>query len=217
MLGTELQPIQQEISRELGAKNPKLAEMYLGALSVWSSNTNPDRLAFAAHGIREMLEGLSKFIDAPIPKKGPGLGDLTKKLSIEWERLKSISTWPGNPKWEGTIDQSLRTFLCAAEGFFLNSSRIPRTRAERATTIIRHHHVGNAAIPGKLEDHKSQEWLLFVDYFNRTAHHGSTTKEEFVGYLEGLEQLLINTLRPRTFESRKQILAIIEESESNAN
>jgi len=47
---------QRTLYEALASKDPRLARMYLGALSVLDRQGNPDRLALASHGLRELME-----------------------------------------------------------------------------------------------------------------------------------------------------------------
>ncbi len=62
----------------------KLADMYLGALRVLADEHNPDRLPLAAHGIRELLEKLPRYLKVPTqaaaPKKLPSLKEKVQHL-----------------------------------------------------------------------------------------------------------------------------------------
>lgn len=216
-MAATLRPIQQELVKELANKNALVAEMYQGALAVLAEKHIVNRLALAGHSLREMLEKLADHIDAPIPRKGPTLGNIAENLSGEWNRLLSKSAWPGNPKWNGAIEDKLRKFLGGCETFFATWEKIKPQRRARAAAVIRTSHLGQSAIPGALEEHKANEWLIYSQYFTDIAHHKPTKEEDFLGYLENLEQFLMNTLQPRTFDNRKELQAIIAESENNAN
>lgn len=44
-------------------ENPRMAKMYFGAVLVLRQIGNPDRLALAAHGLRELMEKMPRFLD----------------------------------------------------------------------------------------------------------------------------------------------------------
>jgi hypothetical protein len=60
----------------LKAKNSKMAQMYIGSILVLQQVGNPDRFALAAHGIRELMEKMSRYLDVPVPQ---GAGEAVRK------------------------------------------------------------------------------------------------------------------------------------------
>ena len=63
---------QRGLYEALDEIHQNLADMYLGALTAFSSN-NPDRLAQAAHSLRELIEKLPMYIG--IPFRSANLGE----------------------------------------------------------------------------------------------------------------------------------------------
>lgn len=66
----------------------QLGHMYLGALDVLQHSANPDRLSLAAHGVRELIEKLPRFLDLPATEnRGPGIREQARTLAAAWEKL----------------------------------------------------------------------------------------------------------------------------------
>jgi len=61
----KLNEIQKTIWENLTRISQKLASMYLGSLKVISDKTNPDRIAQAAHSLREIIIHLKENFDVP--------------------------------------------------------------------------------------------------------------------------------------------------------
>ena len=76
----------QHMLKELS--NGRLANWYLGAITVLNQESNPDRFAQAAQSIREILEKLPEEMELPIPKSPSSLGDRVKSLGAQWKRVK---------------------------------------------------------------------------------------------------------------------------------
>src|SRR4029077_10346861 len=53
-----------------------------------ADTSNPDRLALAAHSIRELCDGLTKYINVPLLKKGAGLVEQVRQLLPPWEKVR---------------------------------------------------------------------------------------------------------------------------------
>src|SRR4051794_24588394 len=68
----------------LGEIHQNLADMYLGALTTISSN-NPDRLAQAAHSLRELIEKLPMYIGMPF--RSANLGEKVQNLTQQWKKV----------------------------------------------------------------------------------------------------------------------------------
>jgi hypothetical protein len=104
-----------------------LASMHLGALMAFYSK-NPDRLAQAAHSLRELMEKLPEYLDVPM-KEGLSLGEKVKKLAQAWKAVVKPPEDSEQSRWSGTIDVPLQTFLIQVEEFFSwqESNRQSRT------------------------------------------------------------------------------------------
>ncbi len=69
---------QMDLAAELDRLSPILAQMYFGSLRVFADRANPDAIALAAHGIREMMEKLPESLKN-VPQRAP-VGDLAQKV-----------------------------------------------------------------------------------------------------------------------------------------
>ncbi len=61
---------QRAVEAALARKSAELVTFYVGALSAVAYEANPDRLAQAAHGMRELMEKFPKYVDVAIPVLG---------------------------------------------------------------------------------------------------------------------------------------------------
>ena len=91
---------------------------------------NPDRLAQAAHSIRELLEKAPADVDVPAGKGSTTLKSQTNNLSTAWARAVSNSSCYDGGSWTGEIDGPLRKFLTKTKRFFdwVADERPPRER-----------------------------------------------------------------------------------------
>lgn len=213
-----MEPIQKELYHALKNKSDEVAQMYLGAVHVFNQKDNPSRISLAAHGIREMMTRLPKVIDVPISDGSKQrLGDFMRTLSQVWAKLCKKNRWPGNPKWDGTIDTELKTFLNKIESLLEADSRIKSDRSAVTQSFIRKQNFSSVALPDEIEKLKVDEWLKYQDYFVRTAHFNPTDEASFLKYLKHFESVLFGYLEPRTFETQDEILNLIKQGESDAN
>jgi hypothetical protein len=191
--------------------------MYLGALWVHGQDGNPDRLALAAHGLRELMEKLPMYLDLPIATKPPSLKDKVRGLAQSWGNCAKNSTCGGNPGWSGAIDGSLRKFLRKSHEFFAWFEVEHPTRKRRITNILRSLDYLKTPLPKAIEELRVEEWDKSHEYFELVSHHTHTTTfEDFVSWVTALEYFLLDRLHPRTFDDHGELDEIIKEGEANA-
>jgi hypothetical protein len=205
----------QELYKALASLNPEVGIIYFGALMTLANTGIPDRFALAAHGLRELMEKLPKYVDVPIVNKGPGLKEKVRALAQRRELAILHSVNRDGPSWRGEIDDHLREFLSDSDGFFEQFAAEDVTRRGRAATILRGLDPSAAPLPEKLEELNIVKWQNCNDYFVRVSHHSRVADEnEFDAHISELETLLIDRLAPRTSEDFATIDLIIKEGEA---
>jgi len=209
---------QSALYRALLEKDQKLADMYMGTLIVLNHNENPDHLAHAAHGVRELMEKLPSFVNVPIKAQSESLKSKIIELEKIWLTTLEKSQSYNNPIWEGDIDSRLHTLLNKLHLFFeWFTNHHPRRKAEVAETL-RRLDISGRTLPTPLEELNIKTWSGMKDFFQSVAHHREppTTDDVFGQWLESLEIFLLDRLCPRTFTDLKKIDEIIQEGESDA-
>lgn len=207
---------QLSLHSELGKKNLQLASIYIGALHILKHKPNPDRLALAAHGLRELMEKLPRYLEIPIEANDTNLMQMARTLADEWRKAKSQSKCHNDTSWNGGIDNPLRKYLDQSEVFFSKFDNIRPTRKKQAATLIRGLDPQRQNLPLIIENLKVKEWDACRDYFVTVSHHkNSTNQEEMEQWINVLEVFLSDRLVPRTFDDFSIIAAIIKEGESN--
>lgn len=201
-----LQGHQRALFEVLQHRDGSPAAMYLGALHVLAEEGNPDRLALAAHGIRELIEKLPKYFDLPVPTQAR-MGDKVAVLQAEWKKVR--------PKMErgGPFPTTLWDKL---EEFFLwlESDR-PAWRAKVAQ-LLRSLDPAGRPLPAPIEKLRVQQWLECNEFFVNSSHHRECTQDEFMAWLDFLERFLLDLVRPRTFDNADKLDALILEGEDDA-
>jgi len=190
-----LEPLQNELYYALREKSEELAQMYLGAVQVFNQNNNPNRVNFAAHGIREMMGRLPKVIDVPINDGAKQrLGDFVTNLRQGWAKMCKKNGWPGDPKWDGQIDGDLKKFLVQIESLLEAETRIKKDRRSVTQSFIRKQNFSSVGLPEEIENLKVKEWMTYHDYFVNTAHYHPTDEATFLKYLKHFEDVLLRYL-----------------------
>ncbi|WMW22751.1 hypothetical protein RE476_02715 [Methanolobus mangrovi] len=216
---TKMQLLGQQLDlyRVLLGKNQMLATIYLGTLIALKQNENPDHLALAAHGARELMEKLPSILDVPMKAHGESLKSKVIDLEGVWLNALNKSKTLNNQKWEGEIDRPLSKLLSKLDSFFeWYNNHYPRRKAEVAK-VLRELDISGLTLPNYLEDSNIKKWSEIRDFFQGVSHHQKiTTSEIFYQKLEALEIFLLERLLPQTFIDIKEIDELILEGESNA-
>jgi hypothetical protein len=206
---------QQALNKALLEKDTGLSTMYLGALAVLDSE-NPDRHALAAHDLRELMEKIPKVVEIKLKAQKQTLKSKVIELEILWKRICDKSACRGSRVWKGEIDKFLSGWLKEIDKFFRwFNEHYPRRKAETAATL-RGLDGSGRSLPSPLEDLNIKKWEVIRNYFEAVAHHRPIqSPEELSGYQDELEIMLLDLLRPRTFEDFDLIDQIIQEAEGN--
>ena len=207
---------QLALYKALAKKNILLATIYSGAISVYGQNTNSDRLALAAHGLRELIEKLPRYLDMPMDVKLLNMMETIRPFQASWISAKT-SACLSNSSWKGEIDSPLQTYLEQSDVFFtwLVTNRL--TRSQQVGKVVRHLDPQGRPLPSAIEELRIRELDHCRDYFEAVSHHsGETLSEKFDQWLAVLEIFLLDRLSPRTYEDRSLIDEIIREGEANA-
>jgi hypothetical protein len=208
---------QQTLYEALIDKDERLARMYLGSLRVLSDNQNPDRLALVAHGLRELMEKLPRYLNVPIKTKSSfALKAEVHNLRQSWNNIKNYQDLPGKNRWRGQINKTLRTFLVKVGDFFVRFEQARPTKHIEIAQLLQSLEIQKQNLPSNIEEINIQEWKNSYDYFTGVSHHRKTTLQELEEYLNTLEEFLLDRLRPRTFEDYAIIDNIIKEGEEDA-
>ncbi len=207
---------QKALFQALGKKDTQLAGMYVGALHVLKSASNQDRIAQAAHSLRELLEKLPRILDMPVQAKPPSMMDKIRPLEKIWSKAKTESPCLKTGGASTAIDSPLRKFLDEAEVFFSWLSSDRPTRKQQAAKVVRGLDPLKKALPQAIERLHVDEWDGYREHFELVSHHTTVDDlEEFTRWVDGVEGYLIDRLIPRTFDDFTALDRIIGEGEAN--
>ena len=173
-----------------------LANMYLGALDIAARPGNPDNLALAAHGMRELIEKLPRYLDVPVEApKTQGLLARVRELTDAWFHLGDKAVDDDKLTGHG------RKLLAALGKFCEGVAADFPSRKKQTATVLRSLDPHPIKLPPPIETLHVQEWGKIEGFFIGVAHHTRTcTEDEFQQYVRALERFLVERLRPRTFD-----------------
>ncbi len=204
---------QKALHDALLGRDPRLAEMYRGAIVALSNLGNPERFPQAAHSIRELLEKMPVYLGFCPRVGGVALAVKVNELRNVWEVAASTSPYiKGNSS--SSIDRTLGQYIRKSREFFewLDADRPLRVSQVRST--LHGLDPSPRKLPPALTDLRISEWQGYQEYFVKLSHHRNQIDEdEFLSWLDALEIFLLDRLRPRTFHDQEDLLKMIEEAE----
>jgi hypothetical protein len=188
--------------------------MYVGAVVVLQQRENPDRIALAAHGFREMIDHLPTAVGLRVRALNERMGDRLQPVENAWVKACDASSAFQGGAWSGGIDVPLRKLLDALSSFFAwKASHRPRRLSELGQAI-RRLDVSGRPLPNSLESEVVRQWSDMRDRFVRVCHHDvSMSEAEFQQMVTELEAFVRDLVKPTTFEGFDEIDAIVEEGE----
>lgn len=188
----------------------RLGARYLGALVALADPRNPDRLAQAAHSMREMMDMLPEAVEVRVEALRETLSNEAGKLEKAWQGAQKSVCLQGD-RWEGEIDGPLKKFLLKAVAFYTwKEQHQPRRQVEFGRVLVELD-VSGRPPPKVLQELNVKAWIKMHDYFVTVAHHGDKIDlGEFDGWVDALERTILNLLSPRTFADFDTIDAILE-------
>jgi len=207
---------QKALYEELASRDPSLAEMYLGAITLFHNKDIPDYLAFAAHGIRELIEKLPLYLGLVKPHKGLSLTERCRNFSFEFKRAKQRSISFTGSKFEGEIDPDLDRMLLKMAKFIEDFEEDYPARKEHMARVVRKLDPLPVSLPTAIERSIVEQFLEYKNYFQGAAHHMGTDDESFLAHLYRLERFLLDYLRPQTFTDQSELDALIRYGEADA-
>lgn len=198
---------QSKLLRIFESLSPEIAQMYYGALRVLSDESNPDRLALAAHGIREIIEKMPKHFDVPIGSQIDwGRVDDLKRLWKAEDQLQIVeNNAPLSPK-----------FVKKLREFFDWWEEIRPDRRKEARELFRKMIPSHSTVPTEVEKKRLADWAECKRYFVGVSHHGKASHmKEFENYEAIFAGILISFAQPPIFEIADVLDTIIKEGEAN--
>ena len=204
-----LTPQQREVLDALKDKETeeyRLSQWYYGALYALNNHYNPDRIAQAAHSLRELIEKL------PIVIHGTNAQSNTSRfynMRNNIDNLISISKKHCPEGWKGgQIDKNLAKALIEVEKYIeLNKQPNRRERIQQAIVTI--DPMVKSLDSGARERKRNQLYKLWHSFEEFTHHKSNPNIEEFNKCLEELENIVFDLLAPITAEDQKKIQTIL--------
>ena len=190
-----------DLLRGFSTERRKFHEWYHGAIQILNS-TSPDKIAQAAHSIRELCDALPNRI-AEIPEFKNPISAAKSLFGAKFLETKEQYYGKG---WMGKIvNQPLGEVLCGFEKLF---NQPPRTKRFGKALTATDPQADFLSKDWRKERDKTFEELY--DFFQNVAHHNHlATENELKDKLELFESLLLNFLTPCTADQQKKLLELM--------
>jgi hypothetical protein len=212
--GPTLTGQQRSVREALAREDTEVAQMYLGALWVLDQPGNPDRMAQAAHSLRQVIEKLGERFGAPLKTAG-ALGEKVRDLRLKWCKGDLPSVFEAGAA-SGALDPRFRSILGEVGKFFAWYDENEPSRREQVARFLAHTDPSRRRPPEPVEKRLTKRWLDVSGALSAIAHHGRNGSETRVReLLDRLNTLIVDALRPRTFERQDEIDGIVAEGEGS--
>lgn len=192
-----------------------LSDWYLGALYTLDNHYNPDRIAQAAHSLRELVEKLPSVIHGTDAQSNTSLFH-NMRANINDLILRSKKRCPEG--WKGgQIDKNLAKALTKVEKYLeLNKQPNRRERIQQAIATI---DPMVDRLDSKIQEAKRSRLFNLWERLEGFAHHKiNADAAEFKECVEELEHIVFDLLAPITAQDQKEIQTILslrDRSEKN--
>ena len=199
-------------------KDRNLADIYYGGLAVIYQTSNPETFPQAAHSFRELMDEIPKHYDIRSIHDAKQLQYRTQNLRMHWEKTLKLTNTYDNGKWNGNIDNHLKSFLNSCNNFVQWVINNMPKGSEIAVKTIRKLDESGIVLPADVEKKKITEWTELRKYFIDVLHHNlkNETITDITSKIEQLEVFLLGFYKPPRSDEFDEIDKIIETGESNA-
>ena len=208
-----LTPREQNVSDALKSKETEkypLSRWYLGALYALDNHYNPDRVAQAAHSLRELLEKLPRVIQVSnVQGSRPDFKGMRRNINDRI--LKDKERYPDgwkNKKINARLDKTLRK----VEEYFKHNQH--PTRDEQIQQAVATIDPMVNSLDLEIQEAKRNQYYNLWHQLEGFTHHKSKANiEEFNDCLKELENIVFDLLAPIIAQDQREIQTILSLSD----
>ena len=212
-----LPPEKVALHRALAERERKLGQIYEGALRTLADTANPDCLALAAHGFRELMEKFAHLVAVPLRVPGENLKNKVQALRKPYARMKKKCD--GHSKivdGNGQLIKEMSQFMMAMDELFSWADEIMPSRKTAAVKLLQRLEPSARQLPSLLQEVNAQYWEKIHNFFAQTCHHSmEPSRDDAERWVGALEHFLLDRLIPRTTRDFVRIDAILSEAKRN--
>ena len=191
-----------------------LSQWYLGALYALDNHYNPDRIAQAAHSLRELLEKLPRVVQgSDVQTDTTDFKGMRRSINnrISKDKERYSEGWK-NKKIDARLDKTLRKI----ENYF-ERNQLP-TRDEQMQQAVATVDPMVNSLDSEIRERKRKQLHHLWKKLERFAHHNNNPDvEEFGNCLTELENTIFDLLAPITAQDQEEIQTILKASDRSKN
>ena len=199
-----------EVLKSNQTEKYRLSDWYIGALYALDNHCNPDRVAQAAHSLRELLEKLPRVIQGS-NVQGSRTDFKGMRRNINDRILKDKEHYPDGWK-NGNINARLDKTLRKVEDYFKRNQQPTRDEQIQQAVATIDPMVNSLDIEIQ-EAKRNQYYNLWHQLEGFTHHKSKANIEEFVDCLKELENIVFDLLAPIIAQDQKEIQTILSLSD----
>ncbi len=208
ILTTKQQDVLEALQSKETEKYP-LSQWYLGALHALGNHYNPDRIAQAAHSLRELIEKLPSVIHGTgVQLNTSRFHNMRNNINdlISRSKKRCPEDWKG-----GQIDKNLAKALIEVEKY-IELNKQPNRR-ERIQQGIATFDPMVDRLDSKIQEAKRSQLFNLWERLEGFAHHKiNPNAVEFNECVEELEHIVFDLLAPITAQDQREIQTILNNS-----
>jgi hypothetical protein len=197
---------------QLGRRDPLVADIYFGGLRAFADETNPYRFQLAAHAFRELIARCLRMTGERVVF-GDGMKQRLVPVKNAFFALKKTSQLAPDPT---SHPSGISDSLIGALDDFFDWSDNNRSENRKKTALMLTQLAGpGPALPSDVVADEISDWMDSDEYFKSVAHSGQRAeRDEFVGKLFAVEDILLRRMQPRPVSDLDEIDALIAEGEN---
>ena len=190
-----------------------LSAWYLGALYALDNHYNPDRIAQAAHSLRELLEKLPRVVQGSDVQGPPDFKGMRRNINnrIFKDKERYPEGWK-NKKIDGRLDKTLRKI----ENYF-ECNQQPTRDEQMQQAVATIDPMDNSLDSRVREKKRNQLYRLWKNLEGFTHHKSNPDIVEFSNCLKELEHTIFDLLAPITAQDQREIQTILSLSDRDEN
>ena len=191
-----------------------LSEWYLGALYALDNPYNPDRIAQAAHSLRELIEKLPRVVQgSDVQTDTTDFKGMRRSINnrISKDKERYSEGWK-NKKIDARLDKTLRKI----ENYF-ERNQLP-TRDEQMQQAVATIDPMVNSLDSEIRERKRKQLHRLWKRLERFAHHSNNPDVvEFSNCLKELENTIYDLLAPITAQDQEKIQTILKAPDRSEN
>lgn len=186
-----------------------LADAYIGCIYALASAPNPYRMQQAALACRDLMRAVPDHFGYDLSAFKTSVASKMRMVLDKHGAAIAGSDCRVDDSWVGPIDKPLRDLLLELDSYVdWQASTNPRL-AERVAQAMAASDPAPSDVPSDIAEARTRSWMKLDRFFNDATHN--KREKDFRERKEQLEVILLDMLRPQTFQEFAEIDQLLAE------